>query len=184
MAEPVLVESREIRPSVSVGIALSALAHQKPEDVLRDADIAMRRAKALGGSRSEVLDEAMHTRAEGRLRLESDLLSALSEHQFQHSLPTGSGTNTRTVSSFEALPTLGTSQTQGKRFPVAPVITAFGGAALPTIQDSTSSAIFGADRFRSAGNWQGMASRQRFRQFGAHHGERLGSAVLRRAPGE
>ncbi len=103
VAEPVLVESREIRPSVSVGIALSALAHQKPEDVLRDADIAMRRAKALGGSRCEVLDEAMHTRAEGRLRLESDLRSALSEHQFRILYQPVVELNTRTVSSFEAL---------------------------------------------------------------------------------
>jgi diguanylate cyclase (GGDEF)-like protein len=103
IAEPMLVESREIRPSVSVGIALSALAHQKPEDVLRDADIAMRRAKALGGSRCEVLDEAMHTRAEGRLRLESDLRAALSERQFRVLYQPVVELKTRTVSSFEAL---------------------------------------------------------------------------------
>jgi diguanylate cyclase (GGDEF)-like protein/PAS domain S-box-containing protein len=103
VAEPVLVESGEIRCSVSVGIALSALAHEKPEDVLRDADIAMRRAKALGGSRCEVLDEAMHTRAEGRLRLESDLRAALSEHQFRILYQPVIELNTRSVASFEAL---------------------------------------------------------------------------------
>jgi EAL domain-containing protein (putative c-di-GMP-specific phosphodiesterase class I) len=86
-----------------VGIALSALAHEKPEDVLRDADIAMRRAKALGGSRCEVLDEAMHTRAEGRLRLESDLRAALSEHQFRILYQPVVELNTRSVASFEAL---------------------------------------------------------------------------------
>ena len=103
VSEPVLVESEEIRCSVSVGIALSALAHQKPEDMLRDADIAMRRAKALGGSRCEVLDEAMHARAEGRLRLESDLRAALSERQFRMLYQPVVELNTRTVSSFEAL---------------------------------------------------------------------------------
>jgi diguanylate cyclase (GGDEF)-like protein/PAS domain S-box-containing protein len=103
VAEPFLIESEEIRCSASVGIALSALVHQKPEDVLRDADIAMRRAKALGGSRCEVLDEAMHTRAEGRLRLESDLREALSEHQFRILYQPVVELNTRTVSSFEAL---------------------------------------------------------------------------------
>jgi diguanylate cyclase (GGDEF)-like protein/PAS domain S-box-containing protein len=103
VAEPVLIESQEIRCSVSVGIALSALAQEKPEDVLRDADIAMRRAKALGGSRCEVLDQAMHTRAEGRLRLESDLRAALSEHQFRILYQPVVELNTRSVASFEAL---------------------------------------------------------------------------------
>jgi diguanylate cyclase (GGDEF)-like protein/PAS domain S-box-containing protein len=103
VAEPIFIESEEVRCSVSVGIALSALAHEKPEDVLRDADIAMRRAKALGGSRCEVLDEAMHTRAEGRLRLESDLRAALSEHQFRILYQPVVELNTRSVASFEAL---------------------------------------------------------------------------------
>ncbi len=49
VARPFLVESREVRPSVSIGIALSTPTHELPEDVLRDADVAMRRAKALGG---------------------------------------------------------------------------------------------------------------------------------------
>jgi EAL domain-containing protein (putative c-di-GMP-specific phosphodiesterase class I) len=43
----------------------------------------MRRAKALGGSRCEVLDEGMHTPAVGRLRLEADLRTALTERQFR-----------------------------------------------------------------------------------------------------
>ena len=82
-AEPFFVESREIRVAASVGIALSTPAHERPEDVLKDADVAMRRAKALGGSRCEVFDEAMHTRAVGRLRLESDLRTAMTERQFR-----------------------------------------------------------------------------------------------------
>jgi len=82
VAEPCFVDSREVRASVSVGIALSNAAQERPEHVLKDADTAMRRAKALGGSRCELFDEAMHTRAEGRLRLESDLLNAIAQHQF------------------------------------------------------------------------------------------------------
>src|SRR4051812_15887357 len=83
VAAPFLLESREVRASVSVGIALSTVAHTRPEDLLKDADVAMRRAKALGGSRCEVFDEAMHTRAVGRLKLESDLRTALAERQFR-----------------------------------------------------------------------------------------------------
>jgi diguanylate cyclase (GGDEF)-like protein/PAS domain S-box-containing protein len=68
VAEPFLVEGREVRTSASVGIALSTPTHARAEDLLQDADVAMRRAKAMGGSRCEVLDEAMHTHAVNRLR--------------------------------------------------------------------------------------------------------------------
>jgi len=103
VAEPFFVESREVRVSASIGIALSTLTHQRPEDVLKDADVAMRRAKALGGSRCEVLDEAMHTRAVGRLRLESDLRTALTERQFRIFYQPVVELTTRRVVSFEAL---------------------------------------------------------------------------------
>lgn len=103
VAEPFIVESREVRPSISVGIALSTLAHERPEDVLKDADVAMRRAKALGGSRCEVFDEAMHTRAEGRMRLESDLRAAIAAHQFRVYYQPVVQLATRRIVSFEAL---------------------------------------------------------------------------------
>lgn len=103
VADPFLVESQEIRISVSIGIALSTLAHDRPEDVLKDADLAMRRAKALGGSRCEVFDEAMHTRAEGRLRLEADLRAALAGQQFRIYYQPVIELKTRAVASFEAL---------------------------------------------------------------------------------
>ena len=103
VAEPFFVDEREMRASVSIGIALGTLAHQRPEDVLKDADVAMRRARALGGSRCEVFDEAMHTRAEGRLRLESDLRTALAEKQFRIHYQPVVQLQTRAVASFEAL---------------------------------------------------------------------------------
>ena len=102
-AEPFFVESREIRVAASVGIALSTPAHERPEDVLKDADVAMRRAKALGGSRCEVFDEAMHTRAVGRLRLESDLRTAMTERQFRIYYQPVVELATRRIVSFEAL---------------------------------------------------------------------------------
>jgi diguanylate cyclase (GGDEF)-like protein/PAS domain S-box-containing protein len=103
VAEPLFIESREIRVSASIGIAVSTLMHEQPEDVLKDADVAMRRAKALGGSRCEVFDEAMHTRAVGRLRLESDLRSALTERQFRIYYQPVLQLDTRRIVSFEAL---------------------------------------------------------------------------------
>ncbi len=103
VAEPFFVESREVRASVSIGIALSTLTHERPEDILKDADVAMRRAKALGGSRCEVFDEAMHRRAVGRLRLEADLRAALTGRQFRVHYQPVLELATRRIVSFEAL---------------------------------------------------------------------------------
>ena len=102
-AEPFFVESHEVRASLSIGIALSTLTHERSEDLLRDADVAMRRAKALGGSRCEVFDEGMHTRAVGRLKLESDLRSAMAERQFRVFYQPVLQLATRRIVSFEAL---------------------------------------------------------------------------------
>ncbi len=103
VAEPFFVETREMRVSASIGIALSTTLHERPEDILKDADVAMRRAKALGGSRCEVLDEGMHTRAVGRLRLEADLRTALTERQFRIYYQPVVELSTRRVASVEAL---------------------------------------------------------------------------------
>ena len=103
VAEPLFVEKREVRVSLSIGIALSAPTHGQPEDLLKDAGVAMRRAKTMGESRCEVFDEAMHTRAVGRLRLESDLRSAMTEHQFRVLYQPIVHLATHRVVSFEAL---------------------------------------------------------------------------------
>ena len=103
VAEPIFVGSREVRASVSAGIALSLPGHGLPEELLKDADAAMRRAKGLGGSRCEVFDEVMHTRAEGRLRLEADLRTAITDHQFRIYYQPVVQLDTRRVVSFEAL---------------------------------------------------------------------------------
>jgi diguanylate cyclase len=63
----------------------------------------MRRAKALGGSRCEVFDEAMHSCAGGRLRLESDLRKAMTERQFRVFYQPVVHLATRRIVSFEAL---------------------------------------------------------------------------------
>ncbi len=103
VAEPFHVGTREVRASVSVGIALSSEEQERPEDILKDADVAMRRAKALGGSRCEVFDQAMHTRAVGRLRLEADLRTAIAERQFRVHYQPVVRLDTRRTVSLEAL---------------------------------------------------------------------------------
>ncbi len=103
VAEPFLVEGREVRTSASVGIALSKPTHERAEDLLIDADVAMRRAKAMGGSRCEVFDEAVHTRAVNRLKLESELRAALEKRQFRVHYQPIVQLETRQISGFEAL---------------------------------------------------------------------------------
>ncbi|MGC2228355.1 MAG: bifunctional diguanylate cyclase/phosphodiesterase [Candidatus Sulfotelmatobacter sp.] len=103
VAEPFLVEGRQVRTSASVGIALSKPMHERAEDLLVDADAAMRRAKAMGGSRCEVFDEAVHTRAVNRLKLESELREALEKRQFRVHYQPIVQIETRQIAGFEAL---------------------------------------------------------------------------------
>ncbi len=103
VAEPFVVEGREVRTSASVGIALSAATHTRAEEVLEDADVAMRRAKTLGGSRCEVFNEAMHTRAVSRLKLEAELREAIAQHQFRVYYQPIMHLETRQIAGFEAL---------------------------------------------------------------------------------
>src|ERR1700722_10805212 len=82
VSEPFLVDDRVVHTTASVGIALGTSVHERAEDLLQDADVAMRRAKAMGGNRCEVFDEAMHSRAVNRLKLEAELREALVMGQF------------------------------------------------------------------------------------------------------
>ena len=82
LAAPFSVKDQEIVISVSIGIALSTTPHSGAEELLRDADIAMYRAKRAGKARCEVFDTAMHAGAVRRLRLETDLRKALERGEF------------------------------------------------------------------------------------------------------
>ncbi|MBW3628891.1 MAG: EAL domain-containing protein [Gemmatimonadetes bacterium] len=72
----------DVFTSASVGIALSSSAYARPEFLLRNADMAMYRAKALGHARFEVFDRTMHAQALARLQLETDLRHALERKEF------------------------------------------------------------------------------------------------------
>jgi diguanylate cyclase (GGDEF)-like protein/PAS domain S-box-containing protein len=77
VSAPFRIGAHDIYTTVSIGIALSSSGHQRPEDVLRDADIAMYRAKARGKARHEVFDTAMHERAVKLMEFETDLRRAI-----------------------------------------------------------------------------------------------------------
>jgi diguanylate cyclase (GGDEF)-like protein len=80
MAPAFNLGGHEVFTTVSIGVALSTTGYHRPEDILRDADTAMYRAKQLGKARYEVFDQAMHARAMDRLGLERDMRRAV-EHQ-------------------------------------------------------------------------------------------------------
>ncbi len=82
VSERFVLEGHEVFTTASMGIALSATGYQRPADMLRDADIAMYRAKAAGKARYEVFDRDMHRSAVALLELETDLRRALEEEQF------------------------------------------------------------------------------------------------------
>jgi diguanylate cyclase (GGDEF)-like protein/PAS domain S-box-containing protein len=75
--EPIDLAGHEAALSGSIGIAFSATGYGKAEDLLRDADTAMYRAKSLGRARFEVFDEAMRARVMAIVNMENDLRRAL-----------------------------------------------------------------------------------------------------------
>jgi len=79
LAGAVEVDGHELFVTVSIGVALGAEGYQRPEQVLRDADIAMYQAKVKGKACSEIFDAEMNGSAVDRLQLETDLHRAV-EH--------------------------------------------------------------------------------------------------------
>ncbi|MDA8079199.1 MAG: EAL domain-containing protein [Nitrospiraceae bacterium] len=77
-----LIKGHEIYTSASIGIAVKEEGHLKPEHIIRDADIAMYHAKALGKACYVEFDASMHEKTVERLRLETDLRQALEQGQF------------------------------------------------------------------------------------------------------
>ncbi len=83
LAAPFVCDGQELFSSASLGIALSTTPREHAEELLRDADIAMHRAKSLGKARFEIFDSEMHTRAVNRLRVERELRGALARGELR-----------------------------------------------------------------------------------------------------
>jgi PAS domain S-box-containing protein len=83
LAVPFEIDGRRIVISASIGIAISGDASAEASDVLRDAELAMYRAKRSGKNRCEVFDSAMQADAIKRLQLETDLRKALEQDELR-----------------------------------------------------------------------------------------------------
>ncbi len=103
LAQSFNLNGHEIFTGASIGITLSTNRYDNPEDLLRDADTAMYRAKAAGTGRSQVFDRSMHLRAVTLLQIESDLRRAIERQEFQiYYQPIVSLSNCK-IAGFEAL---------------------------------------------------------------------------------
>ncbi len=75
--EPFRANDTDITSSASIGICYSAARHETPDDVIRDADLAMYKAKASGKAQHAVFDLSLHDRATADLLLENELRRAI-----------------------------------------------------------------------------------------------------------
>ncbi|MEH2090766.1 sensor domain-containing protein [Nostoc sp.] len=81
---PFELGGQEVFITASIGIALSSTVdYQHPEELLRDADTAMYRAKVLGKARYELFNSDMYANALARLQLETDLRRAIEREEFR-----------------------------------------------------------------------------------------------------
>ena len=103
IAAPFHLDGKKLFTSVSIGIALSNIGYDKPEDLLRDADTAMYRAKTLGKGRYEVFDLDMRASVIARLQLETDLRIAMERQEFQNFYQPIVSLETGRITGFEAL---------------------------------------------------------------------------------
>jgi diguanylate cyclase (GGDEF)-like protein len=83
LQRPFELEGLKVSTSASIGIALGSTEYQRPEEVVRDADTAMYRAKSLGKARHAIFDEEMHRRAVEQIRLETELRRAVERQEFR-----------------------------------------------------------------------------------------------------
>ena len=77
------IEGNEVFVTASIGIAHSATGYRSPDEIMRDADIAMYRAKAAGKARYEVFDRDMHQSAVALLKLETELRLGVQNNDFE-----------------------------------------------------------------------------------------------------
>ncbi|HET6377981.1 MAG TPA: EAL domain-containing protein [Methylocella sp.] len=104
VSTPVIFGDREIPLSASIGLALyDPQHHNAGEDMLRDAELAMRHGKRMGGNRIEVFRPSMHTLRSGQMELDGELRRALDRGEIKVLFQPIVRLEDRTVAGFEAL---------------------------------------------------------------------------------
>lgn len=83
LSQPVDINGQEVFPSASIGVAICEDSHDRPTDLLKEAEIAMYRAKRLGKARVEIFEPTMRQEADNRLPIESDLRRAIERDELK-----------------------------------------------------------------------------------------------------
>jgi diguanylate cyclase (GGDEF)-like protein/PAS domain S-box-containing protein len=83
IAAPFMIAGTEMYSSASIGIAMTGGVPRDPEEILRDAETAMYRAKESGRARAEVFDSSMHARAVSTLQTEAELRRAIERGELE-----------------------------------------------------------------------------------------------------
>ncbi len=83
MDEPIRAGGKDLYSSTSIGIAIAQPHYRTAEELLRDSDVALYRAKAKGRRRYEIFDEALRREALHQLELEGNLRRALARSEFE-----------------------------------------------------------------------------------------------------
>jgi diguanylate cyclase (GGDEF)-like protein/PAS domain S-box-containing protein len=103
LSTPLNLHGHEVFLTASIGIAVLTPEYERPEDLLRDADTAMYRAKSMGPACHVMFNHGMHQFVMARLQLETDLRRALERGQLQVWYQPFIDLRTGEVSGFEAL---------------------------------------------------------------------------------
>lgn len=103
LLEPFYIDDNEFFISASIGVVMSQLDYIQPAEMLRDADTAMYRAKALGRARHEVFNASMREDVQSKLQLETDLRRAIERQEFILNYQPIVALDTGMITGFEAL---------------------------------------------------------------------------------
>ena len=103
LTSPFLIRGHEIVISMSIGVVLNRRTYHEPSDMLRDAEIAMHRAKKAGKARCELFDRGMHTQAVRRLQLETELRRGIAQNEMKVFYQPIISLKTNRIVGFEAL---------------------------------------------------------------------------------
>ena len=103
LAQPYQLDGTQVNSSASIGITFSSVGYDTPGDVLRDADIAMYRAKAAGRARIALFDASLRAQLAAQVNMERDLRHAIEAEQLSLAYQPIYRLADGTLDSFEAL---------------------------------------------------------------------------------
>jgi predicted signal transduction protein with EAL and GGDEF domain len=100
---PIKIHDREVYITASIGITIGKTNYEMPEDILRDADTAMNKAKSLGRDCYVIFDETMHIQATSYLQFENSLRRAVERNEFFLNYQPIVSSDTNEIVGFESL---------------------------------------------------------------------------------